>query len=70
MFSNIDGSEEFEAFLDLLGERVRLKGFDRYAAQLDVKSAFHTPYVCMCVCVCVCVCAVVSLVVLPFHVRL
>ena len=38
MFSNIDGSPAFEEFLDLLGERVRLKGFSGYSAQLDTSN--------------------------------
>ena len=31
-------SPEFDEFLDLLGSRVRLKGFERYRGGLDVKS--------------------------------
>ncbi|KNC46600.1 RapGAP/RanGAP domain-containing protein [Thecamonas trahens ATCC 50062] len=38
MFSNIDGSPAFEEFLDLIGERVRLKGFEGYSAQLDTSN--------------------------------
>jgi len=31
-------SPEFDEFLDLIGERVKLKGFERYRGGLDVKS--------------------------------
>lgn len=31
------GSEEFEAFLQLLGERITLKGWERFRGGLDVK---------------------------------
>ena len=31
-------SSELEEFLDFIGERVRMKGFDGYRAQLDNKS--------------------------------
>lgn len=30
-------SPAFDEFLDLLGQRVRLKGFEKYRAQLDNK---------------------------------
>ncbi|XP_052788627.1 GTPase-activating Rap/Ran-GAP domain-like protein 3 [Mya arenaria] len=36
--SNERGSEHFERFLKLLGDRVRLKGWDKFKAGLDVKS--------------------------------
>ena len=32
------GSEAFDEFLELLGEKVRMKGFNKYRAQLDNKS--------------------------------
>ena len=32
------GSPAFDEFLNLIGERVRLKGFENYRAQLDNKS--------------------------------
>ncbi|KNC49648.1 uncharacterized protein AMSG_05699 [Thecamonas trahens ATCC 50062] len=35
MYQNEHGSPAFEEFLDLLGDRVRLKGFTGYSAQLD-----------------------------------
>lgn len=38
MYNNEMGSPVFEEFLDLLGHRVRLKGFGKYRAQLDNKS--------------------------------
>jgi len=31
-------SPEFDEFLDLIGSRVQLKGFERYRGGLDVKS--------------------------------
>ncbi|XP_051953461.1 signal-induced proliferation-associated 1-like protein 3 [Xyrauchen texanus] len=38
MYNNEDASPAFTAFLELLGETVSLKGFDKYAAQLDTKT--------------------------------
>ncbi|XP_062895472.1 signal-induced proliferation-associated 1-like protein 2 isoform X2 [Mobula hypostoma] len=38
MYNNETGSPVFEEFLDLLGHRVRLKGFSKYRAQLDNKT--------------------------------
>ncbi|KAK1154872.1 signal-induced proliferation-associated 1-like protein 2 isoform X1 [Acipenser oxyrinchus oxyrinchus] len=38
MYNNESASSSFEEFLDLLGERVRLKGFEKYRAQLDTKT--------------------------------
>ncbi|XP_072030878.1 uncharacterized protein [Amphiura filiformis] len=38
MYNNEHGGAAFEEFLNSIGERVRLKGFDRYRAQLDNKS--------------------------------
>ncbi|XP_078255279.1 signal-induced proliferation-associated 1-like protein 2 isoform X3 [Rhinoraja longicauda] len=38
MYNNETGSPVFEEFLDLLGHRVRLKGFGKYRAQLDNKT--------------------------------
>jgi RAP1 GTPase activating protein 1 len=38
MFSNINGSEIFEKFLSLLGEKITLNGWKKYKAGLDVKS--------------------------------
>ncbi|XP_076879437.1 signal-induced proliferation-associated 1-like protein 2 isoform X2 [Brachyhypopomus gauderio] len=35
MYNNESGSAAFQEFLDLLGQRVRLKGFTKYRAQLD-----------------------------------
>ncbi|XP_045201546.2 GTPase-activating Rap/Ran-GAP domain-like protein 3 isoform X4 [Mercenaria mercenaria] len=37
-FCNEHGSDEFNKFLRLLGDRVRLKGWDKFKAGLDVKS--------------------------------
>ncbi|XP_038656429.1 signal-induced proliferation-associated 1-like protein 2 [Scyliorhinus canicula] len=38
MYNNENGGPVFEEFLDLLGHRVRLKGFSKYKAQLDNKA--------------------------------
>lgn len=38
MYNNESGGPALEEFLDLLGQRVRLKGFTKYRAQLDNKS--------------------------------
>uniref|UniRef100_A0A8C4QVG0 Rap-GAP domain-containing protein n=1 Tax=Eptatretus burgeri TaxID=7764 RepID=A0A8C4QVG0_EPTBU len=37
MYNNEVAGPAFDEFLDMLGERVRLKGFDKYRAQLDNK---------------------------------
>lgn len=41
MYNNEEAGPAFEEFLDLLGEKVCLKGFTKYAAQLDVKSKWR-----------------------------
>ncbi len=38
MYNNESTGPVFDEFLDLLGERVRLKGWEKYRAQLDTKS--------------------------------
>ncbi|MEE6475300.1 hypothetical protein FKM82_010693 [Ascaphus truei] len=38
MYNNETAGHAFEEFLDLLGHRVRLKGFNKYRAQLDNKT--------------------------------
>ncbi|XP_049321685.1 signal-induced proliferation-associated 1-like protein 2 isoform X1 [Astyanax mexicanus] len=38
MYNNKSGSPAFEEFLDLLGQRVLLKGFTKYRAELDNKT--------------------------------
>ncbi|XP_064206226.1 signal-induced proliferation-associated 1-like protein 1 isoform X1 [Anguilla rostrata] len=38
MYNNEGAGPAFEEFLDLLGERVRLQGFEKYRAQLDIKT--------------------------------
>ncbi|KAI3353732.1 hypothetical protein L3Q82_004964 [Scortum barcoo] len=38
MYNNEEASPAFSAFLELLGEQVLLKGFAKYAAQLDTKT--------------------------------
>lgn len=42
MYNNESSGQAFEEFLDLLGERVRLKGWEKYRAQLDNKSELKT----------------------------
>jgi Rap/ran-GAP len=37
MFGNMDGSSKWEKFLQFLGERVRLKGWQKFRGGLDVK---------------------------------
>jgi hypothetical protein len=43
MYNNEEAGPAFEEFLDLLGDKVCLKGFTKYAAQLDVKSKWGAP---------------------------
>uniref|UniRef100_A0A8C9SR76 Signal induced proliferation associated 1 like 3 n=1 Tax=Scleropages formosus TaxID=113540 RepID=A0A8C9SR76_SCLFO len=38
MYNNEEATPAFHAFLDLLGEQVSLRGFTKYAAQLDTKT--------------------------------
>lgn len=38
MYNNAEAGPAFEEFLALLGEKVCLRGFSQYAAQLDIKS--------------------------------
>lgn len=38
MYNNETAGPALEEFLELLGEKVRLKGFTKYRAQLDTKS--------------------------------
>ena len=38
MYNNEEGGPAFEEFLDLIGQRVRLKGFNKYKAGLCNKS--------------------------------
>lgn len=38
MYNNQEAGEAFLQFLTLLGDVVRLKGFENYRAQLDTKS--------------------------------
>ncbi|XP_076316326.1 GTPase-activating Rap/Ran-GAP domain-like protein 3 [Tachypleus tridentatus] len=44
MFSNECGSREFDQFLSLLGELIRLKGWDKYRGGLDVKGDMTGKY--------------------------
>lgn len=41
MYNNELAGPAFEEFLQLLGEKVRLKGFSKYRAQLDTKSKLN-----------------------------
>lgn len=41
MYNNEEAGPAFEEFLSLIGEKVCLKGFTKYAAQLDVKSKWR-----------------------------
>ncbi|XP_077184220.1 signal-induced proliferation-associated protein 1 [Paroedura picta] len=38
MYNNEEAGPAFQGFLQLLGDRVRLRGFDKYRAQLDTKT--------------------------------
>lgn len=38
MYNNEFGSPALVEFLDLLGDRIQLKGFDKFRGGLDVKS--------------------------------
>ena len=40
MYNNEDAGPAFLEFLDTIGQRVRLKGFDKYRAGLDNKSKY------------------------------
>ncbi|KAK7597669.1 hypothetical protein V9T40_009894 [Parthenolecanium corni] len=40
MLSNENGSEEFNEFINLLGDKIRLKGWDKYRGGLDTKDIF------------------------------
>lgn len=43
MYNNESAGPAFDEFLDLLGDRVRLKGWEKYRAQLDIKSEKKNP---------------------------
>lgn len=38
MYNNEEAGPAFQEFLETIGQRVRLKGFDKYKAGLDNKS--------------------------------
>ncbi|XP_065200520.1 GTPase-activating Rap/Ran-GAP domain-like protein 3 isoform X3 [Planococcus citri] len=44
MLSNENGSEEFNEFISLLGDKVRLKGWDKYRGGLDTKGDMTGKY--------------------------
>lgn len=44
MYNNEDAGPAFQEFLETIGQRVRLKGFDKYKAGLDNKSEFLIYY--------------------------
>ena len=50
MYNNEEASPAFSAFLELLGEQVLLKGFTKYAAQLDTKSKHFQTCTSFCTC--------------------
>lgn len=39
------GSESFEEFLDVLGEKIRLKGWERFRGGLDVKGSYEVWFI-------------------------
>ncbi len=41
MYNNEDGGAAFNEFLEVIGQKVRLKGFEQYKAGLDNKSEFN-----------------------------
>ena len=44
MYNNEEGGPAFNEFLDLIGERVKLKGFNKYKAGLCNKSELFQPH--------------------------
>ncbi|GAB6031593.1 hypothetical protein CHUAL_009358 [Chamberlinius hualienensis] len=44
MYSNENGSKDFDRFIALLGDKVRLKGWDKYRGGLDVKGDMTGKY--------------------------
>lgn len=38
------GSEKFDQFLNLLGDKIRLRGWDKYRGGLDIKGNYYTFY--------------------------
>lgn len=44
MFANVETSKEFEEFLDFIADRVKLNGWDKFRAGLDVKSGTTGKY--------------------------
>lgn len=42
MYNNENSGPAFSEFLEVLGQRVRLKNFDKYRGGLDKKSEFNT----------------------------
>ena len=49
MYNNEDGGPAFNEFLDLIGQRVRLKGFEKYKAGLCTKNdstGLYSIYTC------------------------
>jgi len=41
MYNNEEAGPAFNEFLDLIGQRVRLKGFDKYTGGLDKKGTYN-----------------------------
>ena len=42
MYGNKDAGPAFEEFLEVIGQRVRMKGFNKHRAGLDPKSEFDS----------------------------
>lgn len=40
------GSPGFDKFLEILGERIRLKNWDKYRGGLDIKGIFSFMWIC------------------------
>ena len=47
-------SEEFERFLELLGEKIELKGWQKYRGGLDVKSKLAFKPILAAIAFCLC----------------
>jgi len=46
LFANEKTTPEFEEFLDFIGDRITLQGWDKYKGGLDVKSTLITTSYC------------------------
>ena len=50
IFFTVDVSEEFEHFLELMGDKIELKGWQKYRGGLDVKSKIRFSRRALCLC--------------------